>query len=293
MDNHQKAVLYQSDLFLLERWQEDSPLSTEAQRQQIFSEFLQLGVRGREPYRIQKEQNRLSYVDALPAHRQELLQRVRQPNIGRNIVNDQLILWLRTCYGEDSEPAWSTIYDEEMSRLLEEDMICNDESLYNFGPNWERIFLLRPEILETGLSFVEYEEATKLALSEGVEIETEANSPQGAEVSRDPVEALDMDLQISFSYHRKRSLNRIHIVDATTLASEGPDAGKVLIVFFDEFGQTVRYAREEAFESVENTVLINACLEDHACWDCANIGELYQRGHPLGPPYSENFGGDS
>lgn len=31
-----------------ERWQEDSPLSIEAQRQQIFSEFIQLGVRGRE-----------------------------------------------------------------------------------------------------------------------------------------------------------------------------------------------------------------------------------------------------
>ncbi|KAJ5715267.1 uncharacterized protein N7483_012448 [Penicillium malachiteum] len=263
----------------------------EAQREQIFSEFIQLGVRSREPYRIQKRQNRLNYVDDLPADSQELLQRVRQPDIRRDIVNNQLILWLRTCYGPDSEPAWNTSHDEEMSRLLEEDMICNDESLYNFGLNWERIFLLRPEILETGRNVQKYEEETQSALSEVVE--SEANSSQGADDSLDPVEALDMDRDISFSYHRMRSLNRIHIVDATTLASDGPDAGKVLIVFFDELGQTVRYARDELDEAVEHTALTNIYLEDHLCWAYANIGELYQRGHPLGPPYSENFGGDS
>ncbi|KAJ5719735.1 hypothetical protein N7493_007313 [Penicillium malachiteum] len=288
MANHQKAVLYQSDLFLLERWEEDSPLSMEAQREQIFSEFLQLGVRGREPYRIQKR-NAGSYVNDLPAHSQELLQRVRQPNIGRDIVNDQLILWLRTYYADDSEPAWDTIYEEEMTRFLEEDMICNDESLYNFGPNWERIFLLKPEILETGQSLAKYEEVTQLALSEAAQFEADAHS--SAEDSRDPADDLELDSQISFDYHQKKSLNRIHIVDATTLASDGPDAGKVLIVFFDEFGQTVRYAREEADEAVENTALTNAHLDDHACWANAKIGELYQRGHPLGPPYSGNAGG--
>lgn len=240
------------------------------------------------PYRIQKEQNRLTYVDDLPADSQELLQRVRQPNTGRNIVNDQLILWLRTHYRGESEPAWDSIYHEEMTLLLEADMICNDESLYNFGPNWERIFLLRPEILETELTAAEYEEATQLALREMVE--RGANSPP--DDSLGPDDALEMELGMSFSYHRGRSLNRIHILDATTLASDGPDAGNTLIVFFDEFGQTVRYARENPCDSVEQTALINALLDDHACWSWANIGELYRRGHPLGPPYSENFGGE-
>lgn len=225
-------------------------------------------------------------MDRLPAHSRELLERVRQPNIGRATLGD--IYWLRTCYGRDSEPAWNTLYDQQMSRLLEEDSICNDESVYNFGPNWERIFLIKPELLETGLTAEEYEETTQLALREGIELETD--SPQRAEDSRDPVDDLDLDLQISFPYHQVTSLNRIHIVDTTTLASEGLDAGKVLIVFFDEFGRTVRYAREEPFESVEMTALTNAFLDDHACWAWADIGELYRRGQPLGPPYSENSG---
>ncbi|KAJ5648173.1 hypothetical protein N7490_004545 [Penicillium lividum] len=258
----------------------------ETQRQQILSEFIQLGVRGREPYRIQKEQTTFSYMDRLPAHSRELLGRVHQPNNGRATLGD--IYWLRTSYGQDSEPAWNTIYDTEISRLLEEDSICNDESLYNFGPNWERIFLIKPELLETSLTAEEYEEATQLGLREGIELE--ADSPQRAENGRDPVDDVDLDLQISFSYHQAISLNRIHIVDARTLASVGSDAGKVLIVFFDEFGRTVRYAREEPFESVEMTALTNAYLDDHACWAWANIGELYRRGQPLGPPYMRILG---
>ncbi|KAJ5925177.1 hypothetical protein N7454_007816 [Penicillium verhagenii] len=186
-------------------------------------------------------------MDSLPAHSRELFERVRQPNNGPATLGD--IYWLRTSYGQDSESAWNTIYDTEMSRLLGEDSICNDESLYNFGPNWEGIFLIKSELLETELTAEEYEEATQSGLREGIELE--ANSPQRAGNSGGLVDDIDLDLQISFSYHQAISLNRIHIVDTTTLASEGPDAGKVLIVFFDEFGRTVRYAREEPFDDIE------------------------------------------
>ncbi|KAJ5116240.1 hypothetical protein N7456_000588 [Penicillium angulare] len=143
-----------------------------------------------------------------------------------------------------------------------------------------------PEILETGLSVEQYEKDIKLGLCDGIEIETSSDDSN-------PESGIALDMRISFSYHKERSLNRIHIVDATTLASDGPDAGKVLIVFFDEFGQTVRYSREDSDYAVEITALTNGSLDDHPCWHSANIGELYQRGQQLGPPYSENFGGDS
>lgn len=76
-----------------------------------------------------------------------------------------------------------------------------------------------------------------------------------------------------------------------TLASEDSDAGKVMIVSFDEIGRKGRYVREELSELVEVTALINTHQDNHACWACANIGELYRRGELLGPPYNENFGG--
>ena len=81
---------------------------------------------------------------------------------------------------------------------------------------------------------------------------------------------------------------RIHIGDAITLASEGRDAGKVLVMWFDQGGRAIRYAREELDEAGSIAGCFNYILKDHGCWDNAEIGEFYEWGAPLGPPYGEN-----
>ncbi|OOQ89021.1 hypothetical protein PEBR_10297 [Penicillium brasilianum] len=112
----------QADLFLLvgplnqfvcailtesqENWQEDSPLSIDAQREQIFAKWVALGVRDREPY--QQQHSRLR---DLPTHSKELLNRIRLP-AERRPATDLEPYWLRTCYEPESEEAWTKIQNE-------------------------------------------------------------------------------------------------------------------------------------------------------------------------------------
>ncbi|KAJ5157016.1 uncharacterized protein N7482_008116 [Penicillium canariense] len=154
---------WQADLFLLEKWQDDSSLSTDSQREHIFSEFVALGIRGR------KVAEESGYDPA-----------------------------------EDENP-WTSFYSD---------------------------------------------------------------------------------------YHMQLVMNRIHIVDKTTLASKGRDAGKVPVVFVDECGRPIRYSRLELEEAADIVNLENFMLIEHGSWANAQVGESYEWGAPLGPPYGEN-GGDT
>ena len=46
-------------------------------------------------------------------------------------------------------------------------------------------------------------------------------------------------------------MGHIYIVDEKTLASEGPDAGTVLIIWYDECGRAIRSYREKAMHAAE------------------------------------------
>ncbi|KAJ5797044.1 uncharacterized protein N7518_005584 [Penicillium psychrosexuale] len=89
-------------------------------------------------------------------------------------------------------------------------------------------------------------------------------------------------------YHIQLVINRIHIVDKIALASEGPDAGKVLVVFVDECGRAIRYSRLELKDAADIAYLSNFMLKEYGCWANAQIGQSYEWGAPLGPPYCEN-----
>ncbi|KAL4745603.1 hypothetical protein BDW72DRAFT_211157 [Aspergillus terricola var. indicus] len=258
-----------ADIFLLDRWQEDSPLPIDVQREQILAEYVAYGVSGREPYRNRDQDRQLSEQE------RELLDRVRQPSAERLPVGTGP--WLRTCYGPSTEAAWSAIL-VELEGSISNARIYNDASLYDFESHWEKIFLRVPQLLEYRYPLSEYEDETQEALSEA--IEDHGLDPEKArESGYDPDEDAN-PWPISYSnYHMLLAMGRIHVVDATTLASEGRDAGKVLIVWFDECGRTIRYVREVLDEA-------------HGCWVTAKIGTSYQWGQPQGPPYSEP-GGDS
>lgn len=58
------------------------------------------------------------------------------------------------------------------------------------------------------------------------------------------------------------------------------------MIWFDECERAIRYYREEAHEAAEIAGLDPCYLKDHACWDNAEIGESFQWGAPLGPPYN-------
>ncbi|KAL4734184.1 hypothetical protein BDV11DRAFT_175013 [Aspergillus similis] len=177
-----------ADIFLLDRWQEDPPLPINAQREQIFAEYVALGVSGREPYEI-----------------------VSKINSSRN----------------KNENCW-----------------------IGFKPHWGKIFLRVPQLLEYRHPLREYEDESQETLSKA--IEDHGLDPERAKESGcGPEEDANPWPIFHSNYHMLLAMSRIQVVDATTLASEGRHAGKVLIFWFDECGRTIRYVREALGEAVE------------------------------------------
>lgn len=154
--------------------------------------------------------------------------------------------------------------------------LFTDSTLYNFGAEYERIFLRMPQLLESAKSVAEYEEETQRTLQEGIEDQEDEGE------NANPWE-------ISFEeYHFELIMGHMYVADTTTFASEGPDAGKLLLVWYDECGRTIRSTRLTLREAADMALLSNAEINDWPCWVHGDIGQSYQWGQWLGPPYGKN-----
>ena len=60
-------------------------------------------------------------------------------------------------------------------------------------------------------------------------------------------------------------IGRIHVVDATTFTSDGPDAGTVLIVWVDQGGRAIRYSRVELEDALDIANVSNSMLNEFPC----------------------------
>lgn len=220
----------------------------------------------------------------LSSHSRELLDRIRLPT-ERGKYEDPC--WLRTCYDPSSENAWAQIQEYIDTKVVGPVTVYNDSSLYNFGSKWEKIFLRAPQLLDNSCLFEEYEEYVREALEEG--LEDEATDVQRAEEGGyDPVEDENPWICFYAEYLFRLAVGQIYIVDEKTLASEGLDAGTILVVWYDECGRTIRYCREKSEHAAELANLNPCYIKDRALWYNAEIGESYEWGAPLGPPYGEN-----
>ncbi|KAJ5150880.1 uncharacterized protein N7482_010132 [Penicillium canariense] len=237
-----------------------------------------------QPYRNQKRRLEGRSIRDLPLYSQELLDRIRLP-AERDLNDDPC--WLRTYYDPSSEDSWGQIQDYIDTKIGGPVTVYNDSSLYNFGSNWEKIFLRAPQLLDNTCLFEEYEEYVEEALEEGIESES-GDAQHAGENGYDPVEDENPWICFYSEYLFRLAAGHIYIVDEKTLASEGPDAGTVLVMWYDECGRAIRYYREEAMHAAEIANLAPCYLKDYACWDNAEIGESYEWGAPLGPPYGEN-----
>jgi hypothetical protein len=236
-----------------------------------------------QPYQNQKKQRGISKASDLTPQEQDLLCRVRHFPTDRQTPAERL--WLRTCYQPSSDAAFSRI-ETHVKQKGGIEPILNDASLYNFGPDWQRIFLRMPQLLESG-SADEYEESVKEALDFGIAAEAE-DAELAEEDGYDPDEDGLPWPCFYGQYHMALIMGRIYIIDAKTLASEGRNAGKVLAVWYDQCGRVIRSYRQTVDGAADYHYLDDCYLTEHACWANATIGKEYQWGASLGPPYGED-----
>ncbi|KAJ5691638.1 hypothetical protein N7488_012373 [Penicillium malachiteum] len=194
-------------------------------------------------------------------------------------------LWLRTCYDPSTEDSWASIQS-----YFEKDFwgdvppIFNDPSLYNYGSNWEKFFLRFPQLLSNDQTVEEYDESVDEALQEGIESES-IDAQHAEENGYDPVEDANPWTCFYSEYLWRLVAGRLHIIDAKTLAKKGRHAGKILVMWFDHGGRAIRYSRQTLNEAAEIAACFHYMLRDRGCWEYAQIGDSYEWGAPLGPPY--------
>jgi hypothetical protein len=242
-------------------------------------------------YRQLKTQRGLYKSSSLSPSERQLLDRVRRPT--ERFTHSDFVSWLRTSYepSPSAEAAFSAIASALQDKFGE-NTIVDDPRLYDFGDDWQRIFLRAPQLLSVQQSFEEYNEALEEALHPESESESESDTSD-ADACADPNADGESESESGpdyTPYHWAMVTGRIHIIDRVTLASasecQGPDSGKLLIVWYDACGRVLRSYRETVNNAADITAVDNAILDDNPCWLNGEIGENYCWGAAFGPPYA-------
>lgn len=245
----------------------------------------------RQPYVDQLQQRRIISAADLSEQDRETLARLRQPPAER-VLTPGGGIWLRTCYQAGSNAAFAALVQSADLPELPPgfQIIFDDASLYDFGPDgWQRIFTRMPQMLEREFfTAQDYERKKQQALEAAMDAEAE-DRKQAEEDGYDPDEDATPWQDLYEGYHWAVAIGNLYIIDEKALASAGPDAGKLLVAWFDDCGRVVRSARQTAAEASDTMGLIESgYVRDHAVWTNADPGEEYEWDAPLGPPYGSD-----
>lgn len=190
------------------------------------------------------------------------------------------IIWLRTCYDEGTDGAHQKLVDElnwEMALDVEEN-ILDDAALYDYGDDWRRIFEVIPERL-FGNTLDDLDGMPTPEERDRLIREAQRN------VNIDDIEdeaELHALKQATTKLHAAAIENYLLVEDKVAL-----DIGKLLIVFFDDFGRTVRQSRilPEDCDGIAGA-WADCFIDEMAEFEEGDIGPDYLPGGPSGPPYA-------
>ncbi|KAK3934137.1 hypothetical protein QBC46DRAFT_454406 [Diplogelasinospora grovesii] len=298
--NPSKLRVRGCDLFLLEKWEADSPQSPDEQMAQIFARFLELPFSERQAYAQQVTDRNVRIAERLPQAEQDILVLARPYN-ERNTAD---VVWLRTYYGPGSDDAFAAILEACKGHLPLVgmgapgfDYLFSDAARYDYGDAWQRVFGRMPQLLEyAGPGDYEAKRATTLA--EGQEWERGDKERVEEDGGEWPEDAMYLGVLYNY-YHLASKVGIIYVLDKETLGEdeEGEDVShddrQLLAAWYDPDGKTVRWQRMSGDEVCEHMAVINsASIDDHPIWTEAEIGEDYDWDGPLGPPSIAEDGGN-
>lgn len=190
------------------------------------------------------------------------------------------IIWLRTCYDEGSDEAHQKLLDElnEELALEVDENILDDAALYNYSDDWHRVFEVIPERLGLGDTLDDLDGMPTPEEHEARLLEAQRNFNLAINSVTDR-EALKF---ATARLHSEAVSNYLFVADKEAL-----NTGKVLLVFYDDCGRTVRQARVRP----EYGEQIAGAWVEMFIWEIdefleAEIGHDYLPGGSCGPPYA-------
>jgi hypothetical protein len=234
-----------------------------------------LGAEGRQPYinRLNTRQNPTE--SDLTDHEKELLIRIRQPVYERMYMPDNGLL-LRTCYDNTLAGSDANFHGiiSTANTALAKSLVLNDASLYDFGSNWERVSTRMPQLLERRfVSAQAYRQRVQQALGDARKRDEEERQNRGT---------LTPPSILYNGYHWAAQIGSLFVIDERTVSFTGPDAGKILVVWFDDRGREVRSRRQDPIMASGTLGLIyGGYVRDHDVWIRAQVGRDYVLENPV------------
>ena len=205
-------------------------------------------------------------------------------------------VWLRTCYSEGSDEKHEELVEPlDMYNAVDGDhRLLNDPDLYDFGPNWQRVFDYIPELMEpSGRDWAYWQEQHDKALKDlkdyaekglagvdrilldnltGVSQGTPDIGFQGAQLEQEVAKILQSEV------HRNLVVTWIVIEDEEALES-----GNVVVAFIDSHGRVIRSKRVVAAEAEQmGGFWANHSWYEIAEWVDGEYGPEYQSGGSRG-----------
>ena len=199
-----------------------------------------------------------------------------------SLFNNSFV-WLRTCY----KPGSDDLHVKLLSSLAPRDLaevvgssdnvsyVLDDSSLYDYGSDWLRIFVRIPELPQgygpRGESAVTgYHKAIREAQVEAIR-----------EFGEDEIEDLE---EPDYTDMQSRCVTNFFFVED----EESLHTGKVLIVWLDECGRTIRQCRILPADAsdvvgIQYSPGLFECLPQ---WLDGEVGAAYLTGGICGPPYA-------
>lgn len=206
-------------------------------------------------------------------------------------------VWLRTCYTEGSEIRHEELVEPVQMDMTVDDRVLNDPLLYNYGPAWQRVFDVMPELLqpyhETWSSYEDGQRKAVEALSAYAAGGLARAPPQLVENLYCPngvpgfPGAIGMRGQV-LEYHVGQALqsNVHHTYVVSWLVLEDEEAletGNVAIIFLDALGNIIRSKRVTAQDPEHIAGLWgDGSFVESAEWENGELGSGYQTGGSRG-----------
>lgn len=210
-------------------------------------------------------------------------------------------VWLRTCYAEVTDSKHADLIEGlDMENAVDDsDRLLDDKSLYDFGPNWERILYCIPELVsnyddDDGRAqriqkeiddFREAQAALLIPSPPGAELEPPSSITWLVSSMRSffttPAEVeLEVLSAIQSSIHKACVVNYIILEDKEALLPEATSEGLVRLIFLDSCGYVVRSNRISAGDAEQmGGQWLEHCFDERDReWKEAEFGDEYKEG---------------
>ena len=192
-------------------------------------------------------------------------------------------VWLRTCYSPGSDEKHEELVEFiDMELAVDgDDRLLNDPESYNFGPNWQQVFDIFPELLEPEEGYWDYLQGQQHESMEALKAFAEGGVSRAPSGLLENLSSLQGQEQEDYVATVLQSSVHAAYVNAWVVLEdeEALNTGKPLLMFLDTQGRVVRSMRVSAGDAAGiGGLWLDGSWRETTEWEDGDLGEEYKKG---------------